>query len=177
MDRHDLTAANHQRIVARVSTAKPEGFHGERDALRVAIVTGLRVGDTISGRYEVLSLVGRGGMSSVYQCRDTSLDRLVAVKVLSRGADDELRQRLQREARIVASLNHPGIVNVFDIGVHDDTQFIVQEFLDGGDLSTVLTAPPGKGLPRAVAAKIAFAVAEALAFAHRNGVVHRDVKP
>ena len=146
--------------------------------LRHAIVISLRVGDTFNDCYEVLGLLGRGGTSSVYRCRDTRLRRLVAVKVLDWGSDEDLRLRLEREARIVASLSHPGIVGIHDIAVDDGTLFIVQEYLAGCDLSAAIAANTrGKGLPRAVAAKVAVAVAEALHFAHEAGVVHRDIKP
>jgi serine/threonine-protein kinase len=140
-------------------------------------VTGLQVGDSFNDRYQVLSLIGRGGMGTVYHCRDTKLDRSVAVKILKWSADDQLRHRFEREARIVANLSHSSIVGVYDIGVHEGTLFVVQEFLDGSDLSSILAGSRGNGLPRAVAAKVGFAVADALAFAHSKEVVHRDVKP
>lgn len=141
------------------------------------MAAGLHVGDKFNERYEVLGLLGRGGMGSVYRCRDAKLERLVAIKLLNWSSDDQLRQRFEREARIVANLSHPGIVGIHDIGIHDGTLFVVQEFLDGLDLSAVLARSRGNGLARAVAAKVAFSVAEALAFAHSKGVVHRDVKP
>ena len=140
------------------------------------MASGLDVGHTFNDRYEVLSLLGRGGMGSVYRCRDTKLDRQVAVKILNWRSDDELQERLEREARIVANLNHPGIVGIYDIGTHEGTTFVVQELLDGSDLSAVMERFREKGLSRAVAAKVAFSVAEALAFAHGKGIVHRDVK-
>ena len=141
------------------------------------MAAGLHVGDSFNERYEVLGLLGRGGMGSVYRCRDAKLERLVAVKILNWNSDDQLRQRFEREARIVANLSHSGIVGIHDIGIHDGTLFVVQEFLNGLDLSAVLARSRGNGLARGVAAKVAFAVAEALAFAHSKGVVHRDVKP
>jgi serine/threonine-protein kinase len=141
-------------------------------------VSSLQVGEIFMARYEVTGLLGRGGSSSVYKCYDTRLERSVAIKLLNWGADEAMRLRLDREARIVANLSHRNIVNIFDLGTHEGQLFIVQEFLAGLDLSDVLaTYTRDKGLPRVIAAKLFVAVAEALAFAHANGVVHRDIKP
>ncbi len=135
------------------------------------------IGDLIAERYELLELVGTGGMSSVYKAHDQLLERNVALKVLHPhyGGDEEYVERFRREARAVAQLSHPNIVTVIDRGEHDDRQFIVFEFIDGENLKELVnrTGP----LPARRAVELAIAIAEALAFAHAHGLVHRDVKP
>jgi eukaryotic-like serine/threonine-protein kinase len=135
------------------------------------------IGDVIAERYEVLELVGTGGMSSVYKSHDRLLERNVALKVLHPhfGDDDEYVERFRREARAVAQLSHPNIVTVIDRGEADGHQFIVFELIDGENLKELVnrTGP----LPARRAVDLAIAIAEALAFAHEHGIVHRDVKP
>src|SRR5580704_18024919 len=131
----------------------------------------------LSGRYELSHLVARGGMAEVYRARDQLLDRPVALKVLfpELSVDRSFVERFRREAQAAANLSHPNIVPVFDWGEDAGTYFIVMEFVDGRALSSILrTAGP---LHPDRAAEIAADVAGALAYAHRHGVVHRDVKP
>jgi len=131
----------------------------------------------LSGRYELSHLVARGGMAEVYRARDQLLDRPVALKVLfpELSVDRSFVERFRREAQAAANLSHPNIVPVFDWGEDSGTYFIVMEFVDGRALSSILrTAGP---LHPDRAAEIAADVAGALAYAHRHGVVHRDVKP
>ncbi|MBU6330101.1 MAG: Stk1 family PASTA domain-containing Ser/Thr kinase [Acidobacteria bacterium] len=128
-------------------------------------------------RYELHRKLARGGMADVYLARDLLLDRPVAVKVLfAEHARDELFvERFRREAQAAANLNHPNIVAVYDWGQQFGTYFIVMEYIDGRPLSEIVhTEGP---LHPNRAAEITADVAAALAFAHRNGVVHRDVKP
>jgi serine/threonine-protein kinase len=115
-------------------------------------------------------------MGEVYRARDTRLQRDVAIKVLPPhvSAAPELRERFEREARAVASLNHPNICVLHDVGRHDETDFLVLEFLDGETLASRLARGQ---LPLEHALAIATQLADALAAAHRAGVVHRDVKP
>jgi CheY-like chemotaxis protein len=134
------------------------------------------------GRYEVLARIGRGGMGEVFRCRDPLIGRLVAVKVLQPGAErperaDEMLARFHREAAAAGALAHPGIVAVFDLGreEHLGLWYIVLELVEGQGLNRVL-AERGR-LPAAEAALLGFQMADALAFAHARGVVHRDVKP
>jgi eukaryotic-like serine/threonine-protein kinase len=134
-------------------------------------------GEVIADRYEIEELVGTGGMSSVYRARDQLLERLVALKVLHPhyGDDEEYVERFRREARSVARLSHPHIVTVIDRGEDDGQQFIVFEYIDGENLKQLLarTGP----LPTRRALELALEIADALAFAHEHGLIHRDVKP
>jgi serine/threonine-protein kinase len=134
-------------------------------------------GEVIAERYELEELVGTGGMSSVYRARDQLLERHVALKVLhSHYADDaEYVERFRREARAVAKLSHPHIVTVIDRGEDGGQQYIVFEYVDGENLKQLVerTGP----LPTRQAIELTLEIADALAFAHAHGLVHRDVKP
>src|ERR1700691_3570999 len=128
------------------------------------------------GAYETQSPVGAGGMGEVYLATDTRLDRKVAIKVLAShlSSSPELKQRMEREARAISSLNHPHICHLYDIGSQDGTDYLVMEFLEGETLADRLR----KGaMPLSEVFKIGIAIAEALAIAHRQGIVHRDLKP
>jgi eukaryotic-like serine/threonine-protein kinase len=135
------------------------------------------VGETIAGRYDVEDLVGHGGMSSVYRARDRLLERHVALKILHDRytVDEEFVERFKREARSVAQLSHPNIVTVIDRGEEDGRQYIVFEFVEGENLKELLVRS-GR-LSVADALEVGAQVARALAFAHEQGLVHRDVKP
>jgi len=135
------------------------------------------VGELIGGRYELEELVGRGGMSSVYRARDTLLERSVAIKVLHEhySADADYVERFRREARAAAQLSHPNIVTVIDRGEDDGRQFIVFEYVAGQNLKQ-LVGTRGR-LPVRQALELAICVGRGLAFAHAQGLVHRDVKP
>src|SRR5689334_5323991 len=128
------------------------------------------------GPYEILDPLGAGGMGEVYKARDTRLDRTVAIKVLPAKltAHPEARQRMEREARAVSSLNHPHICTLFDIGEDGGIDFLVLEYLEGETLADRLKKGP---LPVDIALRYAIEIAGALDRAHRHGVVHRDLKP
>ncbi len=128
------------------------------------------------GPYEIVSPLGAGGMGEVYRARDTRLDRTVAIKVLPEhlAGNPELRQRFEREARAVSSLNHPHICILHDIGSHNGIDYMVMEYLEGETLAARLAAGP---LPLDQALRHAIAIADALAQAHRKSVFHRDLKP
>ena len=128
------------------------------------------------GNYEIVAPIGAGGMGEVYRASDTRLDRTVAIKVLPRHLSEnaELRQRFEQEARAVASLNHPNICTLHDIGRENGVDFIVMEYIEGETLFDRLL----KGaLPLDEALHTACAVGDALDKAHRKGIIHRDVKP
>jgi len=131
----------------------------------------------LSGRYELSHLVARGGMAEVYRAHDRLLDRPVALKVLfpELSVDRAFVERFRREAQAAANLSHPNIVPVFDWGEDGGTYFIVMEFIDGRALSSILRSAGPMHPDRA--AEIGADVAIALAYAHRHGVIHRDVKP
>ena len=123
------------------------------------------------GPYEVLAAIGAGGMGEVYRAKDTRLDRTVALKVLPQhlAADPDLRQRLEREARAVSSLNHPHICTLFDVGHQDGTDFLVMEHLEGETLADRLSRGP---LPTEQVLRYGIEIADALDKAHRQGIVH-----
>jgi serine/threonine protein kinase/dipeptidyl aminopeptidase/acylaminoacyl peptidase len=135
----------------------------------------LAIGDRL-GPYEILSPLGAGGMGEVYRARDSRLRRDVAIKVLHRSlakTPDHV-ERLAREARAAGSLNHPGIVAVYDIGTEDHRPYIVTELLEGESLRSRLARGP---LPYRKAVEYAMHIAQALGAAHEKGIWHRDVKP
>src|SRR5579863_4991807 len=128
------------------------------------------------GPYEIFTAIGAGGMGEVYKARDTRLDRIVAIKVLPTHLADraELRERFEREAKTIASLNHPHICTLYDTGNQDDIEYLVMEYLEGETLAQRLV----KGaLPIQQALQYAIEIADALDKAHRKGVTHRDLKP
>jgi eukaryotic-like serine/threonine-protein kinase len=135
------------------------------------------VGETIAGRYEVEELVGHGGMSSVYKARDALLERHVAMKILHEqySTDEDFVERFKREARSVAQLQHPNIVTVIDRGEEDGRQYIVFEYIEGENLKEHVVRQGRLDVREAL--EIADEVARGLAFAHEQGLIHRDVKP
>ena len=132
--------------------------------------------DAPADRYVVEAQIGRGGMATVWRAHDTVLNRTVALKRLRAGLreDAESMARFSREARTVARLSHPGIVRLLDMGEDDDGPYLVMELVDGEDLKTRI-GREGPMAPREVA-RIGAQVASTLAFAHRHGVIHRDIK-
>ena len=137
----------------------------------MALAPGVRLGP-----YEIVSALGAGGMGEVYKARDTRLDRTVAIKVLPEhvAADRELKQRFEREAKTISSLNHPHICTLYDVGNQDGIDFLVMEHLEGETLQDRLK----KGaLAFDQALRYAIEIADALNTAHRHGITHRDLKP
>jgi serine/threonine protein kinase/Tol biopolymer transport system component len=137
--------------------------------------TSVRIGEQL-GPYRIEQKIGQGGMGEVYRARDTRLNRIVAIKVLpSRLADSaESRDRFEREARMIASLNHPHICTLHDVGHHGDMDYLVMEFLEGETLALRLSKGP---LPLEQTLQYAIQIADALDKAHRRGMTHRDLKP
>src|SRR5580693_7661618 len=137
--------------------------------------TSVRIGEQL-GPYRIEQKIGQGGMGEVYRARDTRLNRIVAIKVLpSRLADSaESRDRFEREARMIASLNHPHICTLHDVGHHGDMGYLVMELLEGETLALRLSKGP---LPLEQTLQYAIQIADALDKAHRRGMTHRDLKP
>jgi serine/threonine-protein kinase len=124
--------------------------------------------------YEVLDLVGRGGMGRVYRARHLALGRVVALKLLLREADDRLLARFREEARAVARLQHPNIAQLYEAGTADGLPYLAQEFIDGGTLSRRIAGEPQP--PKYAAATLEL-LARAVHFSHTQGILHRDLKP
>ncbi|MDS0525115.1 Stk1 family PASTA domain-containing Ser/Thr kinase [Clostridium sp. SHJSY1] len=135
------------------------------------------IGTLLLNRYEILEKLGEGGMGVVYKARCNILNRFVTIKVLKKDVNNskDFITRFKREANSVASLSHPNIVNIHDVGYEDDIHFLVMEYIDGKSLSEIInennTLSPGK------AVDIALQLAKALEIAHRNNIIHRDIKP
>jgi serine/threonine protein kinase len=128
------------------------------------------------GRYEIVDLLGAGGMGEVYRARDTQLSRLVAIKVITSKATQSQTaiDRFEREAKTVAQLSHPNILDIHDFGRDDGVVYAVTELLKGQDLRARMR---GSMLPLSKALEIGAAVANGLAAAHSKGIIHRDIKP
>ena len=128
------------------------------------------------GPYEIQSQIGAGGMGEVYRAKDTRLDRTVAVKILPSHLSEnpEAKQRFDREARAISSLNHPNICTLHDVGHQDGIDFLVMEFLEGETLADRLRKGP---LSTELVLKYGIEICEGLERAHKSGVVHRDLKP
>src|SRR5262245_52950384 len=144
---------------------------GARNGAPMALASGSRLGP-----YEIVSLLGSGGMGDVYLAHDPRLGRQVAIKILPAAcsADQHRLSRFEREARAVASLNHPYICTVHDIGEHDGHRYLVMERLEGETLASRIESRP---LPTPLLLDLAVQIADALDAAHKAGVVHRDLKP
>ena len=135
------------------------------------------------GRYEIVAELGRGAMGVVYKARDPKIDRFVALKTISLVGSSpeetrEYRERFFHEAQAAGRLVHPGIVTIFDVGEEPDTRdpYIVMEYVTGRSLDRIVSVGTGK-LPLATALGLTEELAEALDYAHAQGVVHRDIKP
>src|SRR5512132_662429 len=137
----------------------------------MALTAGTRLGS-----YEVLGLIAAGGMGEVYRVRDTRLGREVALKLLPPfvAEDPERRARFDREARVLASLNHPNIIAVYSVEEADHVPFFTMELVNGTPLAELI---PASGVTPARAIELCLPIASALAAAHARGVIHRDLKP
>ena len=172
-DREDL----HREVLSLVNSMSEAESRFEvpavipNDILQLANLAGHRLGP-----YDILSRIGAGGMGEVYKARDNRLHRTVAIKILPvhKTGDPISRERILREARAIAALNHPHICTIHDVGDHDERQYLVMEYVEGETLATRLARGP---LPVDEALRYAMQIASALCEAHRAGIVHRDVKP
>lgn len=168
-DPRDETAHSHTvlDLSTRPTTATPASVAVPSGAARALV----------AGRYEILNLLGEGGMGSVYRARDTVLDEIVAFKVLRHelAASPELIERFKREVKLARRVTHPNVARMFDIGEHEGTTFLTMEFIDGEPLTSFLERQGA--LPVEAVTMIAAEVCAGLAAAHKAGVVHRDLKP
>lgn len=150
-----------------------------RKIMRVmrTIEVNLVIGRLLGNRYRILELIGEGGMALVYKAECTLLQRVVAIKILRAqfSADQEFVERFRREAQAAASLSHPNVVNIFDVGQDGDIHYIVMEYIAGRNLKEVIKeeAP----LPLNQALRITLQISEALRHAHEHNIIHRDIKP
>jgi serine/threonine-protein kinase len=129
----------------------------------------------VIGRYQVVRTIGQGGMGAVYLAKDPAIDRLVALKLMRTGFDNsQLRERFAREARAAGRLHHPNIVTIFEYGEHQGEPFIAMEYIEGQTLSN-LVGRPDVTVQQILA--LMDGVAAGLFYAHRAGVIHRDIKP
>src|SRR5262249_31328567 len=128
------------------------------------------------GPYEIVRLIGTGGMGAVYCARDTRLSRIVAIKTLlpDRPGGEEEKRRFQQEAKAASALNHPNIVTIYDVGSQDGVDYIAMELVPGKPLDKLI---PRQGLPLSEILRYAAQIADALSKAHAAGIVHRDLKP
>jgi eukaryotic-like serine/threonine-protein kinase len=132
------------------------------------------------GRYEVVEEIGRGAMGAVYKANDPVMDRVVAIKTILATAlagpqAEEYRERFKREAKAAGRLSHPGVVTVYDVGVQDDTPYLVMEFVPSRTLESAIDSGERFSIERTM--ELGQQLASALGYAHKNGVVHRDIKP
>src|SRR6188474_965328 len=147
------------------------GFLWGAPISHMALSAGARLGP-----YELLSLVGAGGMGEVYKARDTRLDRTVAIKLLPADVVEraDRRGRFESEARAISSLNHPHVCTLFDVGEEDGRPFLVMEYLEGETLDDRLTRG---ALAAGEVLRYGVQIADALAHAHEAHIIHRDLKP
>jgi serine/threonine protein kinase len=167
----DAALAEEVRALLAAHGAAEGVFDQTRTGSVGTLLSGTRLGP-----YEIVSLLGAGGMGEVYKARDTRLDRTVAVKVLPRdvAGEPDMHKRFEREARTISKLNHPHICALHDVGEQGGSVFLVMEYLEGESLADRVTRGP---LPLDEALRYARQIAEALEEAHEHGIVHRDLKP
>jgi len=135
------------------------------------------IGKILGDRYEILEEIGNGGMAIVYKARCQKLNRVVAIKVLKSEykADEEFVKKFNRESQAAASLSHPNIVSVYDVGHDNGNYYIVMELVEGINLKDYIKANPKMNWRTAL--KFSMQICSALTHAHRNGIIHRDIKP
>lgn len=141
------------------------------------IEVNLVIGRLLGNRYRILELIGEGGMALVYKAECTLLQRVVAIKILRSqfSADREFVERFRREAQAAASLSHPNVVNIFDVGQDGDIHYIVMEYIAGRNLKELIKAEAP--LPLNQALRITLQISDALRHAHEHNIIHRDIKP
>ena len=135
-------------------------------------------GKVLGGRYEIINKIGNGGMATVYRATDLVLKRYVAVKILRDEftTDEEFIRRFETEAQSAARLTHPNIVSIYDVGVDNGVYYIVMELIQGKTLKEIIVEERGP-LPWKWSVNVAIQIASALEMAHKNNIIHRDIKP
>jgi serine/threonine protein kinase len=129
------------------------------------------------GKYDVIDVIGRGGMGIVYRANDPFLDRVVAIKMMTISYADypDLLQRFYREAKATANLTHPNIVTVYELGEHEGSPYMAMQYLEGASLETLIRSHQQTPLLQKI--DIIIQACHGLAYAHQQGLVHRDIKP
>lgn len=165
--------------VVTQTPATPEGWSvsSERAPVPTALSGDLGPGVVIGGRYEILALLGQGGMGAVYKARDNELERLVALKIIrpELTTNPEILKRFKQELILARQVTHRNVIRIFDLGQSDGLKFITMEYLEGQDLRSILKEK-GKLAPEE-AVRIVLQICRALEAAHGEGVIHRDLKP
>jgi serine/threonine protein kinase len=148
-----------------------------RSTSNISAFQGLQPGVLFGGRYEIMGVLGQGGMGAVYKARDRELDRLIALKVIrpELATDPAILQRFKQELILSRNITHKNVVRIFDLGEAEGIRFISMEYVDGEDLRTILRRE-GKFQPKE-AITVVEQVCRALDSAHSEGVIHRDLKP
>jgi len=182
MAEHNATYKDIQARLERVKNAGETMIFGSSTSgggMSTLLITG--GAKPTLGRYEIVKELGKGAMGTVYLGKDPKINREVAIKTMALSQEfepdelEEVKERFFREAETAGMLNHPNIVTIFDAGDEHDLAYIAMEYLNGTDLSAY--TKPGKLFPKAAVLKIIGKVAEALNYAHAQGVIHRDIKP
>lgn len=162
-------------IKNNTNSSKPESWSGNGNELKFNDL--FPSGSTIGGRYKIDELLGEGGMAYVYLAEDLETQKKVAIKILRRELtnDEELIKRFDTEARAISSLSYPNIVKIYDVGMQDGIRYMVMEYVEGITLKELITK--NKKIMWEVALPIAIQIGLALDNAHKNGIIHRDIKP
>src|SRR6266480_5077406 len=129
------------------------------------------------GKYEVIEIIGKGGMGVVYKAMDNLIERLVAIKMMTGGfaENPDLLKRFQREAQSAGTLQHPNIVIIYELGTHDGNPYMAMEFISGESLETIVSSHRRMSLVDKI--DIMIQMLNGLQYAHEHGIVHRDIKP
>jgi tetratricopeptide (TPR) repeat protein/predicted Ser/Thr protein kinase len=173
----DAPTMPHQSPIPGSRPVAPSGFPSSVAASSISAFLGLQPGVVFGGRYEILHVLGQGGMGAVYQARDRELDRLIALKVIrpELATDPAILQRFKQELILARNITHKNVVRIYDLGEADGIRFITMEYVDGEDLRTMLRRhgkfSTGDAIP------MIEQVCRALDAAHSEGVIHRDLKP